>query len=81
MIKLYVVKDKASNTTNDPFHCLTDRDAVEGFKQVVNDEKTTICRHPEDFDLYYLGDYDPRSMDFSLIDTPKFLISASELKQ
>lgn len=80
MIKLFAVKDKASNTTNDPFPCPTNRDAIEGLRQVVNDGKTTIAKHPEDFDLYNLGEYNPRTMDFVINSKPEFIISATELQ-
>ena len=57
MIKLFTVKDKASGTTNHPFPMATHRDAIDGLRSVANDEKTTIGKHAEDFDLYYLGEY------------------------
>ena len=81
MIKLYAIKDKASSTTQAPFPVQCDRDAVDGFKALVNDNKTSIGKHPEDFELYHLGEYNPRLMAFSLNNDPKFIISAQELKQ
>lgn len=81
MIKLYTILDKASKTTNQPFPMQTDRDAITGLRDVVNDKNTTIHKHPEDFELYRLGEYDPRSMKFSLIDNPELVIAASELLQ
>lgn len=79
MIKLYAVKDKASNTTANPFSFSNDRDAVDGLRQVAKDEKTSIGKHPEDFDLYFLGDYDPREMKIIPLDQPKLIIGAAEL--
>lgn len=79
MIKLYTVLDKQSKTTNQPFPMQTNRDAIEGLRQVVQDENTTISKHPDDFDLYYLGEYDEREMQF-IISSPEKVISASELK-
>mgnify|MGYP000694381641 CR=1 FL=1 len=80
MIKLFAIKDVESNTTQHPFPMATKRDAIDGLRQVVNDPKTTISNHPNDFQLYYLGEYNERAMD---IDTwePEFIISASELKE
>lgn len=81
MIRLYAIKDKESKTTQAPFPVQCNRDAIDGFKALVNDEGTSIGKHPQDFELYHLGEYDPRSMAFSLNDDPKFIIGASELKQ
>ncbi len=80
MIKLFTIKDTESNTTNHPFPMATKRDAVDALKQVVNDAKSTISNHPEDFQLYSLGEYDPRTMTI-LNWEPEYIISASELKQ
>lgn len=79
MIKLFAVKDVESNTTQHPFPMATRRDAIDGLRQVVNDPSSIISKHPEDFQLYYLGEYNERSLE---IDTwsPEFVISAKELK-
>jgi hypothetical protein len=81
MIKLYAVKDIAAGTTNQPFSFQTDRDAIEGLRAVANDENSTIGKHPEDFELYHLGEYDMRSMEFDLLDKPILVIGAKELLQ
>lgn len=80
MIKLYAVLDKASKTTAHPFSFQTDRDAVDGFRQVANDKNTSIGKHPDDFALYALGEYDPRTMSFDITE-PKLIIGANELLQ
>lgn len=80
MIKLYSVLDKQSKTTQNPFSFQTHRDAIDGLRQVVNDENTTISKHSDDFDLYFLGEYDPRKMEFN-ISHPEKIASASDLKE
>lgn len=79
MIKLFTVKDKAADVTNAPFPMQTKRDAIEAIRQLVNDPTTTIGKHPEDFELHYLGEYDEREM-VALNWTPEFVINAKELK-
>jgi hypothetical protein len=79
MINLYALKDKASNTTNNPIAIATNRDAIESLKGVANDPQTNISKYPKDFELYHLGSYNPRTMAFDLNDNPKFLISADQL--
>lgn len=79
MIKVYALKDLASQTTNNPFFAPTHRDAIESLKQVANDETTNIGKYPQDFELYCLGDYDPRAMSFALSDSQELLVRADAL--
>ena len=78
MIKLYAVKDIQAGTTASPFSFQTNRDAIDGLRQVANDESTSIGKHPADFELYLLGEYDPREMMFDL-QKPELIIGAAEL--
>lgn len=81
MIKLYAIHDKQSNTTQHPFPMATNRDAIDGLRQLANDDKTLIGKHPDDFILYYLGEYDERQMQFNIEDDPELIIGANELLQ
>lgn len=79
MIKLYTLKDNASNTTNHPMPFTTQRDAIDALDQVAADKSTSIYKHAEDFDLYELGEYNPRTMKFELMDVPKHIINVASL--
>ena len=81
MIKLYTLLDKASSTTNHPMAFQTERDALDGLKNVASDPSTALNKHPEDFELFQLGEYNPRSMKFEIYDDPKSIISVSDLIQ
>jgi hypothetical protein len=61
MLNIYTVHDQASNTYVKPFLFLTDRDAIEGFRHVCNDEKTPYAQHPADYNLCSLGNFDEQS--------------------
>jgi len=41
-----------------PFLMRTRGEALRGFSDLANDEKTEIGRHPEDFVLFYLAKFD-----------------------
>ena len=61
----------------------TEREAIDGLRTVVNSEETKehpASKHPGDFILYHLGEYNPREMTYDILDEPKKLISAEELK-
>jgi hypothetical protein len=81
MIKLYALYDNASKTTQHPMPFLTDRDAVDGLKEVCLDKNTAMNKHPEDFTLYRLGSYNPREMSFDMHEQPEIVITVSEILQ
>jgi len=81
MINLYTLLDKASKTTNHPMAFQTTRDAIDGLKQVADDKETALAKHPEDFELYKLGEYNPREMKFEIFDSPELVITVSEIIQ
>lgn len=78
MIQLYAVKDLASKTTQHPFPMECKRDAIDGLRRLANDSSTTIYNHPNDFELWYLGEYDQRNMEFHI--DPSRIITAAELQ-
>ncbi len=79
MLNIYTVHDQASNTYIKPFLFLTDRDAIEGFKHVCNDEKTPYAQHPADYNLCTIGTFDEQT---GLLNpsSPSILKRAIELK-
>lgn len=57
------IRDRAADVFGQPFYVAALGQAVRSFADEVNrpDEKNTIWRHPEDFDLYELGVFDDAS--------------------
>ncbi len=68
MQKMYTVQDLASQTFIKPFCFSTDRDAIEGFKNVCNDEDSQYAKFPQDFILVGLGTYCEQSGTIKLLD-------------
>jgi hypothetical protein len=61
MIKMFVIRDLESQTHSPaPLGFNSIRDAKEALRDLANDEKTTIGKHPSDFRLIQIGEYDPR---------------------
>lgn len=61
MYKLFTVFDRESKTYDRPFAAPTERDAKAGFANAVNNKETNFGQFPQDFDLHYLCDFDPRT--------------------
>ena len=57
-MKLYSIYDAKANTYCAPFECVSNGVAIRQLMDLVSDAKTTVSRYPEDFSLYFVGDFD-----------------------
>lgn len=57
-LKIFAIYDSKAHYYRRPFFMKTKGEAVRGFVDVVNDGKSEISLHPEDFTLFHIGDYD-----------------------
>ena len=48
---VYSIYDKVAGVFNTPFFQLNDGVAIRSFMDLVRDEKSTVSRHPEDYEL------------------------------
>lgn len=80
-LKIYSIRDSKSEVFNTPFYQKSHGEAERNFRTLVNDGKSTINQYPEDFDLYYLGDYDDNTGKIQVLETPQHIIKAVQLKQ
>lgn len=80
-MNIYTVNDLASQTYLKPFCFATDRDAIEGFKHVCNDDETPYSKHPQDFNLISLGSFDERTGLLSVSDEKMCVARALDMKE
>lgn len=62
-LRLYSIYDSKAEQFSPPQVYYNDMLALRGFEAIVNDNKMLICKYPEDFSIYYvgnLGDIDGR---------------------
>lgn len=57
MLKLYAIKD-TKGAFEAPFIAINDAVATRTIKSYINSGKDVHSQFPEDFELWYLGDYD-----------------------
>lgn len=57
-LKAFSVFDVKVDAYKQPFFLPTNGAAVRAFADAVNDEKTEVSRHPEDYKLICLGEFD-----------------------
>lgn len=61
----FSIFDSAAATYNVPFFMTTKGQALRAFNDLVNDPTSTINKHPEDYSLVYVGDFDTESAIFN----------------
>ena len=54
---MFSVRDSKAETWSFPFQSDNNATAIRDFSTLVNDGRTMVGQHPEDFDLYYLGTF------------------------
>ena len=80
VLKIFAIRDQKAEVYNTPFYQHSHGEAERNFKTLVNDGKSTVSQYPEDFDLYYLGDYDDNTGLVKSLDTPQHIVKAIALK-
>lgn len=62
-----------------PFYAPNVSVAVRDFANAVNDPAVSISKNPEDFSLYYLGDFEDTTGVFDVRPQPEVLATAASL--
>lgn len=56
--RLYTIYDRKALAYHQPYYAITDAVAVRTFADAVADPNAIFGRHPNDYVLYYAGDFD-----------------------
>lgn len=75
-LRIYSIRDAKGEVFNPPFYKKTHGEAERDFMTLVNDEKSTVWKYPDDFDLYYLGTYDDVTGRLESLPTPQHITKA-----
>lgn len=81
MFKVFSIRDQKAECFNLPFFKKTHGEAERDFRAVVNDSKSTVNQFPDDFDLYFIGEYDEVSGVFKPVDTPQHILKAVSVRE
>jgi hypothetical protein len=76
--QIFSIYDEKSEAYNTPFFQNHINQAIRSFSDLSKDPKTTISRHPQDFSLYHIGEYDDVNSSIQSFNEPKFLARATE---
>lgn len=78
-LKIYSVYDAKLEAYMQPFFMQTRGQALRAFTDTCNDTNTQFSKHPEDFTLFELGEYDDESGLFTNLEAKISLGTALEL--
>jgi hypothetical protein len=74
---VFSVRDVKLGTFDRPFFVASRGAAVRGFADAVVDASCPLNKHPEDYQLFCLGEYNPLTGDLIPI-SPEFMHNATE---
>lgn len=74
---MFTIRDSKAEGYNTPFFQPTFGLAERMFKDACQDNTTMFSKHPEDYSLYYLGEFDINSGKFDPEAQPKHVCNAN----
>lgn len=78
-LKAFTIRDTKGEVFNTPFFQKTHGEAERSFKSLLNDQQSMVAKYPEDYDLYYIGEYDDQTGQFNSTDTPQHMVKAVQI--
>jgi hypothetical protein len=82
-MQLVSVYDRATQAYGRPMYLQSTGQAIRSFSDEVNRDAADnqLFGHPDDFDLYHLGEWDDNSGRYTLFENPVILIQAKQVKK
>lgn len=77
--QVYTVKDTKSLVYGPPFMAHTHGEAERVIKETLSRGESTLSKYPEDFDLYFLGQWDDTSGKYEFHDSPQHMCKVVQL--
>lgn len=75
-MKLFAIRDIKAEGFNIPFCQPTFGLAERMFKDAVKDQENQLSKHPEDFALYHVGEFDNKTGTITALDVPQHVCDA-----
>lgn len=76
ILKMFSIFDAKASIFHPPFYKRSHGEAERDFSQTANNKETQLNQFPEDYDLYYLGEYDDNSGKFEPLKSPQHVTKA-----
>ena len=79
-INAYVIFDKIAMLYNKPFYFINDQIAHRAALDLMSDPTCDIAKHPTDFTMFHIGDYEDTTAQFNQLDTPRVICHFHEIQ-
>jgi len=81
-LQIIAVRDSGAEMYGQPQFVLSLGQATRTFADQVNSKDSgDLGRHPDDFTLYHLGEYDDGNASFDLLPEPRQLVRGQDVKR
>lgn len=77
--KMYVIYDAKAEYYNKPYYAVNHEVAMRNAKRLCEDPNSEIAHNPEDFTLFYIGEFDDGTCTFDLEDVMVPIIKFHEI--
>lgn len=78
VLKVFSIFDVKSAIFSQPFFSSNNVTALRSFSDLVGESGNQVSKHPEDFKLYCIGDFNDNSGGLASCPQPEFLANASD---
>lgn len=75
--RCYAVRDLKAAAFAPPFFIQVDAVAIRTFADAQNDPSHPMSRHPADYELFHIGEFDDESGIFTPLVQPRFLVNGN----
>lgn len=73
---MYSIRDTKSELYSTPWYAINHATAIRNFSKAVNSSESPIKEQPEDYDLWYVGEYDDNTGKINPEPTPQHISKA-----
>jgi len=77
-LNVFTIFDEKAQAYNVPFFQSHVGQAIRSFSDLVQDPKSTLQKHPSDFSLYHIGEFDDGDARIVSFPEPRLVSRASE---
>jgi len=74
--RMYAIRNSKAECYNTPFFQKTHGEAERSFRELTRDSNSMVSKYPDDYDLWYLGEYDTTLGTVNALQTPQHILKA-----
>jgi hypothetical protein len=78
ILQVFTIYDSKIESYYKPFYALTKGEAIRSLTDELQQKDSMIAKHPSDYTLFHLGEYDDSTAQFNSLNTPHSLGVATE---